>query len=150
MRNKKGFIATSVLYSFFLVFLTMFLGIIYEYMNNKNNLSYIEASIKRELNNTLSINDFRVNDNIYFTTNISSGISCYNATFRNSSYQVSGESIECSNITSSSIEKIDGNTLYVKSNDERNNYYAITFNDGVKVTKSINKYGVIAITGVAS
>ena len=64
--NKKGFIATSLIYSFFLIFVTLFLGIIADYLQNKVLLNTIEKGIKDELNTTMNIIDFEVGDMVRF------------------------------------------------------------------------------------
>lgn len=58
--NKKGFIATSLIYSFFLVFVTLFLVIIADYLQNKVLLNTIEKGIKDELNTSIGILDLEV------------------------------------------------------------------------------------------
>ena len=62
--KKNGFIATSLMYSFFLVFLTLFLTIIAEGLQQKLLLNEIEKGIKTELNSTMGIKDFQVGDMI--------------------------------------------------------------------------------------
>ena len=64
--NKNGFIATSLIYSFFLIFITLFLTIIADYLQDKVLLNTIEKGIKDELNSTMSIEDFEVGDMISF------------------------------------------------------------------------------------
>ena len=58
--NNKGFIATSVLYSFFIIFLTLFLGIIADYLQDKVLLNSIEKNIKDEINSFYT--DFKNSD----------------------------------------------------------------------------------------
>ena len=58
--NNKGFIATSLIYSFFLIFVTLFLTIIADYLQNKVLLNTIEKGIKDDINSTLGIQDFEV------------------------------------------------------------------------------------------
>lgn len=58
--NNKGFIATSLIYSFFLIFITLFLTIIADYLQNKVLLNTIEKGIKEDINNTIGIQDFDV------------------------------------------------------------------------------------------
>ena len=74
--NNKGFIATSLIYSFFLIFVTLFLGIIADYLQDKVLLNTIEKGIKEDLNSTMGIQDFEVGDELIF----SDGISLTNAT----------------------------------------------------------------------
>lgn len=58
--NNKGFIATSLIYSFFLIFVTLFLTIIADYLQNKVLLNTIEKGIKEDINNSMGIQDFEV------------------------------------------------------------------------------------------
>lgn len=58
--NNKGFIATSLIYSFFLIFITLFLTIIADYLQNKVLLNTIEKGIKEDINNSMGIQDFEV------------------------------------------------------------------------------------------
>lgn len=62
MKEKNGFIATSLIYSFFLVFITLFLAIIADYLQDKVLLNTIESEIKTNINTTMSIYDFKVGD----------------------------------------------------------------------------------------
>ncbi len=68
--NNKGFIATSLIYSFFLIFITLFLTIIADYLQNKVLLNTIEKGIKEDINNSMGIQDFEVGDKLYFVENI--------------------------------------------------------------------------------
>ena len=72
--NKKGFIATSIIYSFFLIFITLFLTIIADYLQDKVLLNSIEQSIKKELNNGMSCNNFNSDDQLIFRGNYYPGI----------------------------------------------------------------------------
>lgn len=58
MKKKNGFIATSLIYSFFLIFITLFLTIIADFLQNKVLLNTIENDIKEEINNSKYITDF--------------------------------------------------------------------------------------------
>ena len=64
--KKNGFIATSLIYSFFLIFITLFLTIIVDYIQNKINLEYQESSVKAKLNNVVTAKDFEPGDYIAF------------------------------------------------------------------------------------
>lgn len=66
--NNKGFIATSLIYSFFLIFITLFLTIIADYLQNKVLLNTIEKGIKEDLNNSMGIQDFEVGSFIGLST----------------------------------------------------------------------------------
>ena len=68
--NNKGFIATSLIYSFFLIFVTLFLTIIADYLQNKVLLNTIEKGIKEDINNSMGIQDFEVGDKLFFVENI--------------------------------------------------------------------------------
>lgn len=65
--NNKGFIATSLIYSFFLIFITLFLTIIADYLQNKVLLNTIEKGIKEDINNSMGIQDFEVGSFIGIT-----------------------------------------------------------------------------------
>ena len=67
--KKNGFIATSLIYSFFLIFITLFLTIIADYLQDKVLLNTIEKGIKDDLNSTMGINDFEVGDVVNFDNN---------------------------------------------------------------------------------
>ena len=69
--NKNGFIATSLIYSFFLIFITLFLTIIADYLQDKVLLSTIEKGIKDEINSTMGITDFEVGDMVSFVDDCS-------------------------------------------------------------------------------
>lgn len=69
--NNKGFIATSLIYSFFLIFITLFLTIIADYLQNKVLLNTIEKGIKEDINSTIGIQDFEVGDKLYFNVGVS-------------------------------------------------------------------------------
>ena len=66
--NNKGFIATSLIYSFFLIFITLFLTIIADYLQNKVLLNTIEKGIKDDINSTMGIQDFEVGSFIGLST----------------------------------------------------------------------------------
>ena len=68
--NNKGFIATSLIYSFFLIFVTLFLGIIADYLQDKVLLNTIEKGIKVDLNSSMGIQDFEVGDVLSFIGDI--------------------------------------------------------------------------------
>lgn len=69
MNNKKGFIATSLIYSFFLIFITLFLTIIADYLQNKVLLNTIENGIKEEINKGMGCSNFSTNDQLVFQGN---------------------------------------------------------------------------------
>ena len=49
MKNKKGFIATSVIYSFFLVFLMLMVTILTSSVNNRVLVGRIKEDIRSEI-----------------------------------------------------------------------------------------------------
>ncbi len=68
--KKNGFIATSILYSFFLVFLSLFVALIANYLHNRILISKINTSSKDTIyaiNNT-KLTDLSVGDHIKFTS----------------------------------------------------------------------------------
>ena len=67
--NKKGFIATSLIYSFFLIFITLFLTIIADYLQNKVLLNTIENGIKEDINKGMGISSFKQGDILAFQGN---------------------------------------------------------------------------------
>ena len=67
--NKKGFIATSLIYSFFLIFITLFLTIIADYLQNKVLLNTIENGIKEEINKGMGCSNFSITDQLVFQGN---------------------------------------------------------------------------------
>ena len=68
--KKNGFIATSILYTFFLVFITLFVALITNYIHNQVLLAAIdEASIEQlnKINNT-KLSDLKVGDRVKIRT----------------------------------------------------------------------------------
>ncbi len=66
--KKNGFIATSILYSFFLVFVTLFIGLILNYMHNQVLIQRVNDDswkMLESINNT-KISDLKVGDHIRF------------------------------------------------------------------------------------
>lgn len=57
--RKNGFIATSVLYAFFLVFISLFVVLLLAYLHNRLLISKINDNAR---NNLMSINNIRLND----------------------------------------------------------------------------------------
>ena len=72
MKNKNGFIATGLIYTFFLLFLTLFLSSITNHIKNKISLGYIEDDIKESLNTTMYVRDFEPGDQVGFVDDCSS------------------------------------------------------------------------------
>ena len=69
--KKNGFIATSLIYSFFLIFITLFLTIIVDYLQQRVLLNEAEAGVKAELNKVIGIKDFVAGDFISFDSTCS-------------------------------------------------------------------------------
>lgn len=68
--KRNGFIATSVLYSFFLIFITLFVALIMNYLHNQVLISKIDEeswNFLMTINNT-KITDLKVGDRIKFAT----------------------------------------------------------------------------------
>lgn len=68
--KKNGFIATSILYTFFLVFITLFVALITNYIHNQVLLAAIdEASIEQlnKINNT-KLSDLKIGDRVKIKT----------------------------------------------------------------------------------
>jgi len=66
--KKNGFIATSLIYTFFLIFITLFLTIIGDYLQNKILLDTTEESIKANLHTKLNVSSLNVGDIIQFVS----------------------------------------------------------------------------------
>lgn len=49
MKNNNGFIATSMLYTFFLAFVTLFIGVVTLYLQNRVYLNKLEDSSKNAI-----------------------------------------------------------------------------------------------------
>ena len=91
MKNNKGFLSISVVYSFFIVFLALLLFIVSSYVNNRTLLSKVKDDIKGEAETILS-NNFR--DYIISTVNSDSTLNYHNSSLSNgakdNSYRYSG------------------------------------------------------------
>lgn len=70
MRDKNGFIATSVLYAFLVALLTLFLGFMAEYIQNRQLVARIEEMAIEELNKygKTQLSDLKVGDHVVFDT----------------------------------------------------------------------------------
>ena len=74
--NKKGFISITVIYSFFLVFLTLMMLIIVNMVSNRNLLNGMKKAIKEDINSSQGQNDSnyvlsKVNNFTYIATSSS-------------------------------------------------------------------------------
>lgn len=65
MKNNKGFIAISLVYSFFLVFLVTLLAIALEYTQNRILLSDVKNEIQTYLNNLAEFNPISIENKEY-------------------------------------------------------------------------------------
>lgn len=69
--KENGFIATSILYTFFLVFLTLFVALIANYLHNRILLARIDETSREilyDINNT-KLSDLEIGDHISFKSN---------------------------------------------------------------------------------
>ncbi len=66
--KKNGFIATSILYAFFLVFITLFIGLVTAYAHNKAAVLRINEKVREELKGirTKTLADMNIGDFIRF------------------------------------------------------------------------------------
>lgn len=69
--KKNGFIATSILYSFFLVFITLFVALITNYLHNQVLLGAVDELAKDTLNgiNSRKFSDLKIGDQVRFANN---------------------------------------------------------------------------------
>lgn len=148
MKKKNGFIATSLIYSFFLVFITLFLTIIADYLQNKVLLNTIESDIKEEINKTKYIGDFLVGDELTFQLTDYKTATCgSDLSFLSTS--------NCSSIVSTTLYKINGfetvdtskiDTLKLENTNDNSIFY-IKINE-LKFSIE-NSSGIITVTGVS-
>ena len=135
--NKKGFIATSLIYSFFLIFITLFLTIIADYLQNKVLLNTIEKGIKEELNNGMGCSDFEAGDRLVFQGN-SFGNSLPDGININGEVLYNVTDLECSN-----------NTITIINVKDNSDTYNIVFNE-FNFTKEPSDSEYYTITGVTT
>ncbi len=156
MKKKNGFIATSLIYSFFLVFITLFLTIIADYLQNKVLLNTIESDIKEDINKKKGIKDFLVGDLITFEP----------GTFAGSSVLCGGVS-SCDELNSRQF-KINGFSNIVNPDDGKidtikfnecsdpvcsstnSSEYSISLNSLKFIINLDDNTSAISITGVSS
>lgn len=62
--RKNGFIATSLLYSFFLVFCALLVGLVGNYLHNQILLNNVIDGVKEDLSRKLTIADVKVGDRV--------------------------------------------------------------------------------------
>ena len=132
--NNKGFIATSLIYSFFLIFITLFLTIIADYLQNKVLLNTIEKGIKEDINNSMGIQDFEVGDKLYFNVGVS-GI---------------GEGLYYICSISYRVDTTEKDKLYLSSSEDCNSTYDLDITGKrLKIEKNVNvSDNTINISGV--
>ena len=65
MKNNKGFIAISLIYSFFLVFLMTLLSIIVDYAHNRILLNDVKKTTQEKLNGLSEFNPIRLENKAY-------------------------------------------------------------------------------------
>lgn len=124
--KKNGFIATSILYSFFLIFLTLFIGLVANYLHNRILLAKIEENSREILygiNNT-KLTDMSVGDHIKFRTNdllIDS-----NATWTLAKTTSSGDDVTLYFISDLTAQKL--NVFYKRPGDKISKMHTITVN----------------------
>ena len=136
MKEKNGFIATSVLYAFLIAFLTLFLGFMADYIQNKQLIRRIEDMALEELNKygKAQLSDLKVGDYIVFDTIENEGEAGTNATF--------------SSLTDASAKWILYNIEEKAGADEDNVYYFVSASDAQKfsyVTTAVNPEGAANI-----
>lgn len=66
MKNNNGFIATSLIYSFFLIFVSLFIAVITNYLQDKVLLETTVNNIKEGLNAFVDINTLEIGDMLVF------------------------------------------------------------------------------------
>ena len=114
--KKNGFIATSVLYSIFLVFLTLFLALILTYLHNQILLKKIDDEAWNNLikiNNT-KITDLKIGDYVQFMDDSVMGDSFNNPDPANYDLNEIGESVlnQSSKWIVADIEKNENEKTY--------------------------------------
>lgn len=128
MKKKNGFIATSLIYSFFLVFITLFLTIIADYLQNKVLLNTIESDIKEEINATKSIGDFKIGDILVFESGNYGSLKCSNdntnysscSNIDNTSYTITDIIVyDGEKIDTLVLKDIEGNVIYIRIDEKK-------------------------------
>lgn len=144
--KKNGFIATSVLYSIFLVFLTLFLALILTYLHNQILLKKIDDEAWNNLikiNNT-KITDLKIGDYVQFMDDPVMGDSFNNPDPANYDLNEIGESVL--NQSSKWI------VADIEQNENEKTYYFLSDMDAAKLdvqfktsTDLIRKYHTVTI-----
>lgn len=134
--NNKGFIATSLIYSFFLIFITLFLTIIADYLQNKVLLNTIEKGIKDDINSTIGIQDFEVGSFIGLSTEKDN---CVNFDY----YVISKVDYNNNEIILYSLDKTDSNANDILKDIDTGYMNATYFNKilySIKEDKKVKSY----------
>lgn len=124
--KKNGFIATSILYSFFLIFLTLFIGLVANFLHNRILLAKIEDTSREILfgiNNT-KLTDLSVGDHIKFRTN--DLIVDSNATWTLAKTTTSGDNVTLYFISDLTAQKL--NIFYKRPGDKITKMHTMTVN----------------------
>lgn len=124
--KKNGFIATSILYSFFLIFLTLFIGLVANYLHNRILLAKIEDTSREILygiNNT-KLTDLSVGDHIKFTTD--DLILDSSATWTLAKTTTSGNNVTLYFISDLSAQKLD--IFYKRPGEKITKMHTMTVN----------------------
>lgn len=131
MKNKKGFLAISVIFSFFIVFLMLITLILASYAQNRILMNQVKKDIKNNLNLTIKIpekpvvlvpvNDstVKIEDYIYYDpTNTSYNNSTFSTAFSNGDYtrySVYKGELDPTELKVWKVIKIDDNYIYAIS-----------------------------------
>lgn len=124
--KKNGFIATSILYSFFLIFLTLFIGLVANFLHNRILLAKIEDTSREILfgiNNT-KLTDLSVGDHIKFRTD--DLILDSNATWTLAKTTTSGNNITLYFVSDLTAQKL--NIFYKRPGEKITKMHTMTVN----------------------
>lgn len=149
--KKNGFIATSLIYSFFLIFITLFLTIIVDYIQNKINLEYQESSVKAKLNNVVTAKDFNPGDYVLFdsdcdgtTENIGEEYIVASKYYNKTTECQSAVSVDCVILYSYDLTTSSTNAVTTQDINTHINIYDRTATDLNEILYTFNTCGNIA------
>lgn len=149
--KKNGFIATSLIYSFFLIFITLFLTIIVDYIQNKINLEYQESSVKAKLNNVVTAKDFAPGDYVMFdsgcngaTENIGEEYIVASVYYNKTTECQSTISVDCVILYSYDLFASSSNAVTAQDINTHINIYDKTATDINEILYTFNTCGNIA------
>lgn len=145
MKKKNGFIATSLIYSFFLVFIAIMAALLNNFISNKTILERFNDDVQASLNNdTFNVTIFSKNSNIHEGFTISNLISdgefknfqshwnkLGNATYNFTSYNSKNALLKKNNSSQS--------YLYQNISIEQNNKYYFSINHYQNFTNPVLK-----------